>query len=181
MIRSSSAAATSFLVIGLVACSAARADSKQWQFDVKTSYLVIGDHAKRATGGLMPSILGRRVWPVEKVSVGIGGHLGTFGLWGDAYWMGILGGPVVSVGIRPLGSRLFLDLAAQLDFGRIPVCNAWGLCLRYIGFFPLTQVSAAYSPTNHLGLVAGIGLRWIQTLGWSGVSAEPSLSGRFFW
>ncbi|MDC3979698.1 hypothetical protein [Polyangium jinanense] len=44
-----------FLAASLHAATA-HADPHPWQFDVKASYVVLGDHAKRSTGGLMPSL-----------------------------------------------------------------------------------------------------------------------------
>jgi len=46
-----------FLAASLHAGSA-HAEPNAWQFDVKASYVVLGDHAKRSTGGLMPSLPG---------------------------------------------------------------------------------------------------------------------------
>ncbi|MGK3985773.1 hypothetical protein WME99_22185 [Sorangium sp. So ce136] len=69
----------------------------RWQVDVKAAYVVLGAHAARATGGIMPSVTGMRRWPVrDAVDVGIGADVGLFGLGGGARWLGVLGGPTAS-------------------------------------------------------------------------------------
>jgi hypothetical protein len=153
----------------------------EWQIDAKASYVVMGAHAARATGGMMPSLAARRMWLLNNVSLGLGGELGVFGLLGDASWMGVLWGPVVSVGARPFGAPLSLEASVHLDFGRVPTCTTWGLCSRYLGLFPVAEVGLAHSPTKATAVVASCGVRFIRTLGWSGVSVEPAISGRYFW
>ncbi|WP_434042791.1 MULTISPECIES: hypothetical protein [Sorangium] len=153
-----------------------------WQVDVKAAYVVLGASATRATGGIMPSVTGMRRWPLrDAVDIGLGADAGLFGLGGDARWLGILGGPAASARVMPFRAPVSLELTAWLDFGRIPVCNAWGLCLRYLGFFPAAELGAAYLSTQHVAVVATCGVRFIRTLAWSGVSVEPAAAGRIFW
>ncbi|WP_437764699.1 hypothetical protein WMF27_33940 [Sorangium sp. So ce281] len=174
---------------GLVALSllpaVARAEEgapPRWEIDVKATYVVLGSRATRATGGIMPSVTGLRRWPVRNaVDIGIGADVGLFGLGGDARWLGLLTGPTAAVRGRPFRAPVSFELAARLDFGRIPVCNAWGLCLRYLGFFPAMEAGAAYLSTQHVAIVATCGVRFIRTLAWSGVSVEPAAAGRIFW
>lgn len=174
---------------GMVALSlvstGARAEERappRWEIDVKAAYVVLGARAAHATGGIMPSVTGLRRWPVrDAVDVGIGADVGLFGLGGDARWLGVLGGPAAAVRVMPFRAPLSFELAARLDFGRIPVCNAWGLCLRYLGLFPAVEAGAAYLSTQHVAVVATCGVRFIRTLAWSGVSVEPAAAGRIFW
>ncbi|MDI1484080.1 hypothetical protein [Polyangium sp. y55x31] len=158
----------------------AHADPDSWQFDVKASYVVLGDHARRSTGGLMPSLTARRTFALrENVSLGLGAHLGAFGLFRDAAWMGILGGPLLGAGYRPSRAPLSFELAAHLDFGRVPICNAWALCSRYLGLFPALHLGIAYTLAKHLALVAACSVRFLRTLAWTGISMEPAVAGRF--
>ena len=91
----------SFLAVASYAATA-HADPNPWQFDVKASYVVLGDHAKHSTGGLMPSLTVRRTIALrENVSLGLGAHLGIFGLFRDASWVGVLGGPILSAALQP--------------------------------------------------------------------------------
>ncbi|WP_437777171.1 hypothetical protein [Sorangium sp. So ce1097] len=174
---------------GLVALSltstGARAEDgapPRWQIDVKAAYVVLGASGARATGGIMPSVTGMRRWPLgDAVDIGLGADVGLFGLGGDARWLGFLGGPAASTRVTPFRVPVSLDLTARLDFGRIPVCNAWGLCLRYLGFFPAVEGGAAYLSTQHVAIVATCGVRFIRTLAWSGVSVEPAAAGRISW
>ncbi|MDI3284645.1 hypothetical protein [Polyangium sp. 15x6] len=168
------------LLAALLHSRTAHADPHPWQFDVKASYVVLGDHAQRSTGGLMPSLSARRTFALrENVSLGLGANLGAFGLFRDAAWMGILGGPLLSASLQPSRAPLSFELAAHLDFGRVPVCNAWGLCSRYLGFFPAIHLGIAYTLAKHLALVAACGVRVLRTLAWTGASVEPAVSGRF--
>ncbi|WP_437801145.1 hypothetical protein [Sorangium sp. So ce693] len=154
----------------------------RWQIDVKAAYVVLGARAARATGGIMPSVTGLHRWPVrEAVDVGIGAGVGLFGLGGDARWLGVLGGPATAARIVPFRIPLSFELATRLDFGRIPVCNTWGLCSRYHGFFPAVEAGASYRSTEHMAVAATCGVRFVQKLAWSGVSVEPAVAGRFSW
>ena len=163
----------------LLHAGAAHANPDPWQFDVKASYIVLGDHAARSTGGLMPSLTARRAFPLrENLSLGLGAHLGAFGLFRDAAWIGVLGGPLLSASVKPSRAPLSFELAAHLDAGRVPLCNPWGLCARYLGFFPALHLGLAYTLAKHLALVAACGARFLRTLAWTGFSVEPAISGR---
>ncbi|WP_437675419.1 hypothetical protein [Sorangium sp. So ce131] len=154
----------------------------RWQVDVKAAYVVLGARGSRATGGLLPSIAALHRWPVrEAVDIGLGADVGLFGLGGDARWLGVLGGPTAAARVMPFRVPLSFELSARLDFGRIPVCNAWGLCLRYLGFFPAVEAGTAYLSSQHAAVVATCGVRFIKTLAWSGASVEPTVAGRIFW
>lgn len=182
----SSLKTTAVAVIALSLMPAgARADegeAPRWHVDVKAAYVVLGAHAARATGGIMPSVAALHVWPVrEAVNIGVGADIGLFGLGGKARWLGVLGGPTAAARIMPFRMPWTFELSARLDFGRIPVCNTRGLCLRYLGFFPAVETGAAYQPAEHVALVASCGLRIIRTLAWSGASVEPAAAGRIVW
>lgn len=153
-----------------------------WQLDVKTAYVVLGAHAARATGGIMPSLTGARTWPLdETVDISLGVDVGLFGLGGPARWLGALGGPTASARVMPFRVPLTFELWARGDLGRIPVCNARGLCFRYVGFFPAAEAGVAYRWDPHLAAAANCGVRFIQTLAWSGVSVEPAVTARVSW
>lgn len=153
-----------------------------WQLDVKAAYVVLGAEAVRATGGLMPSVTAFHLWSLrETVDIGIGADVGLFGLGGVARWIGVLGGPMATARVMPFRIPLTFELSARLDFGRIPVCKAWGLCLRYVGFLPAAEAGVAYESTPHVAAVAACGVRFLQTIAWTGVSVEPSVSARIFW
>lgn len=88
-------------IVILLASTSARAAERaaaEWQFDAKASYVVLGAHAARATGGIMPSLTGWRTWfHGEAVEISIGADVGVFGLGGMSRWLGVLGGPAASV------------------------------------------------------------------------------------
>jgi hypothetical protein len=173
------------VVVTLLVSTSARAEERAaaaWQLDVKAAYVVLGAHAARATGGIMPSLTGWRIWSVgEAVDIGVGADAGLFGLGGVAHWIGVLGGPATTARVMAFSMPLTFELSARLDFGRIPICNAGGLCLRYLGFFPAAEAGVAYRSTQNIEAVATCGVRVIQTLAWSGVSVEPAVAGRIFW
>lgn len=130
----------------------------------------------------MPSLTGWRFWPIrEAIDIGVGADIGAFGLGGSGRWIGVLGGPASIARFRPLRAPLSFELAARLDFGRIPVCNDWGLCARYLGFFPAVEAAAAYAWPQHLAIAVHCGVRAVKTLAWSGAAVEPALAGRLFW
>jgi hypothetical protein len=173
------------IVVPLVVSTSAGAEERApaaWEVDAKVSYVVLGAHAARATGGIMPSLTGLHLWPLgEAVVIGIGADVGLFGLGGVARWIGVLGGPTATGRFMPFSMPLSFELSVRLDFGRIPVCNAWGLCLRSLGFFPAIEAGVAYRFTQHVAAAATCGVRIIQTLAWSGASVEPAAAGRVFW
>jgi hypothetical protein len=169
----------------LLVPSSVRAEERAtaaWQLDAKASYVVLGARAARATGGIMPSLTGWYTWPIrEAIDLGLGADLGVFGLGGTAHWIGVLGGPTAAARFMPFSIPLSFELSARLDIGRIPVCNAWGLCLRYVGFFPAAEAGAAYQWTPRVAATATCGVRILQTLAWSGATVEPAVAGRVFW
>ncbi|WP_437926508.1 hypothetical protein WMF37_47135 [Sorangium sp. So ce291] len=173
-----------FVAISLVSAGARAEEGAppQWQVDVKAAYVVLGARAARATGGIMPSVTGLRRWPVrEAVDIGVGADVGLFSLGGGTHWLGVLGGPAAAARVLPFRVPLSFELTARVDFGRVPVCNTWGLCLRYVGFFPAAELGVAYQSTPHVAVVATCGVRAIRTFAWSGVSVEPAAAGRIFW
>lgn len=174
-------ATSAILLFSMVSRAEERAPSA-WQIDAKATYVVLGAHAARATGGIMPSLTGLHLWSLsEATDLGIGADIGLFGLGGVAHWIGVLGGPMATARVMPLRAPLTLELSVRFDFGRIPVCNRWGLCLRYLGFFPDVDAGVAYKLTPRFGAAVTCGVRVIQTVAWSGVSVEPAAAGRIFW
>jgi hypothetical protein len=74
------------VVVTSLVSTSARAEERAaaaWQLDVKAAYVVLGAHAARATGGIMPSLTGWRIGSVgEAVDIGVGADAGLFGLEG---------------------------------------------------------------------------------------------------
>lgn len=171
-----------------VAClsSEATAAPTAWQADMRLGYIILGGAPTETgepttTGGVMASADARHVWHVRDwldASAGLAG--GAFGFEDEAHWIGFVGGPTAGVSLhvpdRPFG--LGLDLA-PLDGGRLPVKNAWGMPMRYWGWYPAATISLSYATSDNLSFVAGCSARWVSTLGWTGASWNPSIAGRF--
>lgn len=152
---------------------------RHWSLDASAAYVVIG--GSPSTGGIMPAVTFRRTWaPTESVTLGAGVGLGVFGLGGDSRWIGVLGGPVVSASWRPWTPPLSLTASFAADFGRVPRCNAWGWCMRWIGFFPAPSAGLSYD-SGRLGASAAVAVRVISTWEGATVSVEPALAGRVSW
>jgi len=153
------------VVIPLLSTSA-HADERAaaaWQVDAKAAYVVLGAHAARGTGGMMPSLTGLHLWSLrDTADIGLGADIRLFGLGGSTHWLGVLGGPVATARIMPFSVTLTFELSMRLDFGRIPVCTPWGLCSRYLGFFPAAEGGVAYRFTPHLSAAATCSVRIIQ-------------------
>jgi hypothetical protein len=151
-----------------------------WEIDGHVSYAVFG--SQRPTGGIMLSLEARHVMPISEVfSLGIGADFGFFGFADTAHWIGFLGGATASIRAKPFDNGLLVGLGVAADFGRIPVCTDWGLCLRYIGFFPAVNPSVAYSTESHVGIGFACPIRYISTLAWTGAGVEPQAFARVFW
>jgi hypothetical protein len=154
--------------------------ARRLEIDVRAAYVVLG--GERATGGLMPLAAARHTWLLSDVGdVAVGAEFGAFGFGSETRWIGILGGPTVSGSARPWSGPVAVSLAFAASVGRIPVCNDWGLCLRYVGLFPSANLSVAYYTNRVLAIGASCSVRYVDTLAWTGASWEPSVIGRFWW
>jgi hypothetical protein len=164
----------------LTTAHAAAEETPRWRVGARSNYVILG--AKRFTGGLMPSLEATHAWTVrESVAIAAGASLGAFGFGESARWLGVLGGPLVAVRSQPWSVPLELEGRVHVDFGRVPTCNAWGLCLLYSGLFPAAAAALSYLPSPRASLAASCGLRRVSTLGWSGFSVEPGIAGTVSW
>ncbi len=168
-----------FSAVVLLARIAEGSEANPWQVDLRGSHVVLG--GERETGGFMPVLAAQKSFEVAKdLRLGIGGDVGLFGLGGAPRWIGFLAGPTGSISYQAskaigLGARLSSGL------GRIPVCNDWGLCLRYWGLFPSFAATGTYTPRDNISFELSMAGRYVNTLAWSGASWEPSLGARFSW
>lgn len=154
--------------------------ANRWEAEVRGARVVLGD--EHQTGGFMPQVAARRVWAVASwADVGLGAEFGVFGFGDETHWIGVLGGPTVSGSVRPWSSSVAIGLEVGGDFGRIPVCNDWGLCLRYVGFFPSFSAKATWYASKAFAIGAALSGRPVMTLAWQGASWEPSVHVRAFW
>lgn len=151
------------------------AEEKQpdpWSIDLTGAFVVLGD--QRETGGFMPTLSGLRSRELSRRwSVAAGAELGVFGFSDEARWIGVLAGPVGRVSLRPTRWPVVFGLGLHGSVGRIPVCNNWGLCLRFIGVYPAGDLSLRVESKGvHAG--GALAVRYVSTLAWTGASVEPS-------
>lgn len=147
-----------------------------WSLDVGGGYVVLGGNP--TTGGIAPSGRWQRCWsPSTVIDLGLGVEASAFGFGGGSRWIGFVGGLVGSASFRFGGAGIEFQAAA--DAGRIPVCNAWGLCLRYWGVFPRTALVVTYAVGGITRLGVSLSGQYVNTLGWTGWSAQPGLFVRF--
>jgi hypothetical protein len=155
-------------------------EPKPWSVDASVSWVVLG--GKRTTGGFAPTLAGRHEWQLgELVRLQLGLSASVFGFSDDSRNIGFFVGPTVGIGVDPKKWGLTGAATIAGDYGRAPVCNDWGLCLRYWGLWPKGTVAVAYAPSESLAVVAGLSARFVDTLGWSGFSWEPAVGGRVQW
>lgn len=153
----------------------------RWSADVAPGWTWIG-HG-RQTGGLTPSIALWRSWhPRDAADLAVGGDVSAFGFGAGSHWFAVLTGPAARASWRPL-KPLAVGLAAHLDVGRIPVCNAWqpAACVRFWGFYPAFGADVSYDVGAHASAVGGVDVRVIRTWLWSGPSANLHAGARFSW
>ena len=164
------------LALALLLVSASASAEQRWSADARTVYaFTLG---ARPTGGLMPTAE-FSYWRLgESASVAVGGSVGV--LVDQPRWLGVLGGVAASLRGRPW-SVVELSATAHIDGGRIPICNAWGLCLQYSGFYPAIAGSALYVPSERVSVGTYIGIRYVKTLGYTGPWFEPAIVGRINW
>lgn len=164
----------------MVLAAPARADDegKGLEVDARLSIAVLG--WDRPTGGPMPAVEVRKAWALDGVwKVAVGAQVGLFGLGDDPHWVGVMGGPTVAVRAAPWHNGLELGLGMSADFGRLPVCNSWGLCLRYVGFFPGVAASIAYNTQAHSSFGVTVAVHDVDTLAWHGAMTVIGAFGRF--
>jgi hypothetical protein len=166
------------VVLLTASASAQEKRERPWSVEAGATYAMLGD--QHPTGGWTPTLAARR-WGAtsERARVFIGIDAAAFG-FASLHWLGFLAGPELGGDYR-LSENWRAGGAIALDAGRIPVCTNWHLCMRYWGFFPRTQIGAAYEASSIVAIVAGVGVRYISTLAWTGASVEPAVSARFGW
>lgn len=166
----------SLIVASLLLAATARAEqegtrSLPWAIAARTAWAVMGP-AARQTGGLMVSAEGTRAWVLsERWSLLAGAELALWGMDGGGRWTAIQGGPLGAARARIAGP-FSAGLAVHLDCGRLATCNAWGLCFNSSGFFPAAAGSLRYSPSDRVAFEITGGVRWVNTLPWSGAGAD---------
>lgn len=166
----------------LLLASAAAAEerpSRRWDIDVRASWVIVGP-AERLTGGVMPNLSVRHSWAAGGFDLAVGGELGAFGFADETRWIGVLGGVTAGASWRP-ADWFSAEVTARIDGGRIPVCNAWGLCLRYVGLFPAADVAVGFWASKVIAGGVAVTGRYVDTLAWTGVGWEPAAFGRFYW
>ncbi|WP_437591477.1 hypothetical protein [Sorangium sp. So ce1000] len=168
------------LAATLLFARAAPAEERErpWSIEVGATHVALGD--QHPTGGWSPTIAARRWWPASeraRISAGVGASVFDFSSW---HWMAVLVGPEAGGDYRIGGSwRAGGSLAA--DMGQIPVCNDWHLCVRHWGLFPRAQAGVTYEASPGVWVGIGLGIRYVNTLSWEGISWEPGATARFGW
>jgi hypothetical protein len=168
------------MALGLVVSTSAQASEEYntpWEIGVHLEYEVIGAH--RATGGAMPQVFVQHWWSLidKTLFVAAGADLGVFGFGADSHWIGVLGGPTVAVALAPWDKPVAIGLKFAMDFGRIPVCNAWDLCLRYVGAFPTGEFRLVWFPSENTGFGVNIAGEYVNTVAWEGVGIRTGATG----
>lgn len=130
----------------VVACiiavpNAAHADEthdRAWSLSAEVGYTILGP-SRHQTGGTSPgaSLTYRHAITTTWSMLG-GARFQMIGIESGARWIGILGG--VGAGVELHASHSFAtNASAHIDAGRLPVCNTWGLCLRFNGLYPALE------------------------------------------
>lgn len=156
---------------------------RPWSAGLSAAYVILGPEGRR-TGGLMPALAVRRIWALsDAVQLGVGVRVGAFGFADETRWLGWLGGLAVEAEIRPARSApaLSIPIAVRLEGGRVPVCNSWGLCLRFVGLYPALETGLSYRLGGTAAVSTVIAARYVRTLAWEGVSVEPALGAQLSW
>lgn len=150
-----------------LASEASAEEDRRWSAEARSGWAVLGP-GERPTGGLT---LGAAARYSSRVGESWGWHAGAsmdaVGVGDSWHWLGIVGGPDAGVWARLDPVRV--ELTLELPYGQLPVCNDWGLCLRYWGIYPGANVRAAWQPSDAAVLGAELGGLYVDTLGWTGV------------
>lgn len=171
------------LLAGMLWANAARCadETRRWEIDAGVSYVALGK--RFVTGGAMPLISARHSWILTRsASLSLGAEGGVFGLGADERSVGVLAGPTLGGAVRPWSGPIALGLTLRTGIGRIPVANAWGLRLRYIGVFPALALSADYYTAKLVAISASVSCRVVNTIALPVFTSwEPSIGGRLWW
>ncbi|WP_434042217.1 MULTISPECIES: hypothetical protein [Sorangium] len=170
-------AAAAALLVGPAAAQEATKE-RAWSAELGVTHVVLGD--LHPTGGWTPTASARRWWPAsERARVSAGVSLAMFD-FSSLHWLGMLAGPEAGLDYR-LSESWSADLALAVDFGRVPICNNWDLCVRFWGFFPRARVGLTYEASPGVSTSLGLGVRYVNSMAWEGLSWEPVASARFGW
>lgn len=154
--------------------------ANRWEAGATAAVVVLGP-AERQTGGVMPGLSVRHVWSAgDHAELGLGAQVGAFGFGDETRWIGVLGGLHGSAAWRPIRG-LSLSGEFDADVGRIPICNPWGLCLRFIGLFPSFNGGVTWHHGDRFALRATAGVRVVEALAWSGIAGQGGVSGVVSW
>lgn len=168
-----------FFALLLSSSTALAVEQRPWSVFAAVGNVWLGP-PERPTGGASVSLGGRYSWPLGKrAMLDAGLSAETFGFAGGSHWMALIVGPSAGVSVSPVeGLRLGLDF--DVPYGRVPVCNDWGLCLRYWGIYPGAALHALYGGET-VGAVVDVTVRLVDTLGWTGISKGITGGGVFRW
>lgn len=162
------------------ASAAPKAGSVRLEAELRVApHVVIGD--RYTTGGVFPQAFVRGAWsPYPWLDLHAGAGFGVLGPERELRDVGFLGGPEVGARARPWAGPVAVGLSVAFDIGRMPVCNEWGLCPRFVGIYPATTLSVGYETAQRLAFGGTLTMRHIETLAWTGQSWEPAVVGRFW-
>lgn len=151
--------------------SSAPAHAAPWRFSGGAGVIVLGP-ASAPTGGLMPELrLERVLVSRDAVRASLAASAGGFVSGGV---LGVIAGVAPTVEASPARS-IRLSVSAGVDFGSVPVCNPWALCLSYLGIFPQAALGASYALDDRWSVQALVRARYVTTFGWEGASWQPAL------
>jgi hypothetical protein len=160
----------------------ARADERHaWSVGPDLGWVFLGPR-ERLTGGLAVGAHGARSWRLGENTAFQYGVFGTaIGVGGEGHWLGVLAGPMVDVERRVVAG-LKVGIAADAPYGRLSVCNDWGVPMRYwtkfFGAFPGGSLRVSYG-SESTSVALGVRARYVSTLSWTGWSWEPTAAARF--
>jgi hypothetical protein len=166
----------------LITFPCAAQEKPTWETDLRGSYPVFA--GARPTGG--PALWGagrRNVDFNDRWTGSLGAEFGIIGLGDSPYWLGILGGPTASIGVRPWSPDVRVVLGLAVDFGRLPACKMIGaqtLCMRFNGVAPALSIGVDGYTDGHAAVGASVSVRLVDAFVMS-ASVEPSLYARAFW
>jgi hypothetical protein len=175
MKRSIALAVAAIVLLFVVEPARAAEEREPWSADVRIGNVFMG--GERPTGGLSVALGGRREWPLGErfaLHAGVAGEI--FGFAGGMHWAGLLAVPSAGATWTTPVDGLRVGASVEVPYGRIPTCNDWGLCIRYWGLVPGVAVRVSYA-SKAVGALTDVSVRYVDTLGWSGVAIAGTAGG----